>query len=65
MVRVLVAAPVMSSVLFPPERVIVAGFIVRVSVVASPKVVFPSTDKSPLTVVVPVVVLPASIRLFP
>ena len=63
MFNVLVAAPVISIVLSPPWRVIVWGLIDRVSVVASPSVVFPSTDKSPDTVVVADVMLPAKIKL--
>ncbi len=64
-VNVLVAAPVMSRVLFPPAKVRVAGLIVKVSVVASPRVVFPSTESVPATVVEAVVVLPVSTRLLP
>lgn len=64
-VRVRVPAPVMSSVLFPPAQVNVWVLKVMVSVVASPRVVFPSTDKSPDTVVVPVVVLPTRTRFLP
>ena len=64
-VRVLVAAPVMSRVLFPPAQVRVAGLMVSVSVGESPRVVSPSTDKVPETVVLAVVVFPARTRLFP
>ena len=46
-------------------HVIVAGFIVNVSVVASPKVVLPSTERVPETVVEAVVVFPVRMRLFP
>jgi len=64
-VRIRVAAPVMSIVLSPPAQVKVAVLIVKVSVVASPMVVFPSTDRSPTTLVVPVVVVPVNTRLLP
>ena len=64
-VSVLVAAPVISSVLFPPAQVKVAGLIVNVSVVASPRMVFPSTVKSPAIVVVPSETLPVSIMVLP
>lgn len=62
-VNVLVAAPVMSSILSPPAQVSFSVLTVNVSVVLSPRIVFPSTFKSPDTVVVALVILPASIKL--
>jgi len=46
-------------------RVIVEVLIVKVSEDASPMVVFPSTARSPVMVVVPEETVPVSIRLFP
>lgn len=64
-VSVLVAAPVKSIVLSPPAHVNVAGLTVKVSVVASPRVVFPSTERSPAIVVVPSETLPVKIMFLP
>ena len=64
-VNVLVAAPVISMVLSPPAQVRVAGFMVKVSVVLSPIVVLPSTERSPVMVVVPIEVEPLRIKLLP
>lgn len=41
------------------------ALIVNMSVPASPMMVLPSMERDPATVVAPVVVLPARIRLFP